>query len=350
VAANTDFVEIALEESPLNEATHALGTTPNRISTNKFYLPARAARLSPAPSHLDRSDELRGITGAVPRLIETYDPAGSLSVRAYADALIYLFSLAGFTGVHTAGDGIITDPDTVAIPTGAHRWVFNKADQLSPQTAQIKTNYKDEDVLLTGNGYALSSLAIPATGEVTADLAGLLLTKAAHDSSTNPAVSSAAIPPFRRGDLFLTWLSGGGVASDFNISMATPLERIRSMGLNPPSYFPDSLQFGDDQVYATGSIPKRVLNGTDYAALLAATTFAAKAKWVSPKVIGATAYKYSMWIEMPSCQYVGGDADEIGNRRRFGASYDFFAAYDESAGYDVKVTIVGSLAAIATYT
>lgn len=349
MAANSDFVEIILEETPVPEGANTT-LTPYRLSTNKLYLPARSMRLSPAPEHLDRSDELRGITGAVPRLIETYGPGGSLSLRAYPKALTWLFNLAGFVGTHTAGDGIITDPDTNVIPVGAERWVFTKRDAITAQSAQVRCNYKDEDVLLTGHGFAVSSLALPSSGELTADWMGLVLNRAAHDSTTNPAVTSAAIPPFRRGDLFLTWLSGGGSVSDFNFTIASALERVRTMSLNPPSYFPDVLEFGDEQVYVTGSIPKRVLSGTDYDALLAATTFAAKARWTSPKVIGATAYKYSLWVEMPACQYVAGDADEIGNKRRFGASYDFFAAYDETAGYDVKITLVNDVVAVATYT
>jgi hypothetical protein len=347
VAANQDFVEVILEETPRPEG--AVTTTPYRLATEKLYLPARSARLSPAPEHLDRSDELRGILGSVPRLIETYQPAGSLSMRAYAKALTWLLTLSGFTGVHTAGDGIITDPDVATIPATAHRWVFTKNSGITAQTAQFKTNYKDEDMLLTGQGFGVSSLALPASGELTADLMGLVLLDAVHDAATNPAIDSAAIPPFRRGDLFLTWLSGGGVVSDFNVSIANALERIRTMSLATPSYFPDVMEYGDDQVYLTGSIPKRVLSKTDFDALMAATTFAAKARWKSPKSILATAYKYSMWIEMPACQYVGGDADEIGNKRRFGASYDFFAGYDEASGFDVKITLVNDVTSIATY-
>lgn len=348
MAANSDFVEVRLEETPVYEGANT-AVAPYRISSNKLYLPSRSARLSAAPEHLDRADELRGIQGAVPRLIETYGPGGSISLRAYPKALTWLFELAGFKGTFTAGDGIITDPDAALIPIGASRWVFAKRDAITPQTAQVKTNYKDEDVLLTENGVAVSSLALPASGEVTADLMGLYLTRAAHDAATNPSIESAAIPPFRRGDLYLSWLAGSGATGDFNLSIASALERIRTMSLDPPSYFPDQIEFGDDQVYMTGSIPKRILDPQDYDALLAATTFAAKARWKSTKVIGATAYKYSLWVEMPACQYVGGDADEIGNKRRHGATFDFFAAYDEAAAYDVKITLVNDVTATATY-
>lgn len=349
MAANSDYALIQLEESPLNEQTFGAGTTPNRISTDKLYMPVRSMQIGPTPQHLDRSDELRGIQGAVPRLIDNYQPAGRVSIRAYAKSLTWLLELAGFKGTFTAGDGIITDPDLNVIPTGASRWVFTKRDAITPQTAQVKLNYKDEDCLLTGNGFAVSGLTLPASGEVSGEMMGLYIRDAAHDAATNPSIASQAIWPFRRGDLFLSWLSGGGVPADFSLSIASALERVNTMSLDPPSLFPDVLEFGDEQVYVTGSIPKRVLSRTDYDALLAATTFAAKARWKSAKSIGVTSYKYTIWVEMPACQYVAGDADEIGNKRRHGANYDFFAAYDESAGYDVKVTIVNDVTAIATY-
>jgi hypothetical protein len=56
-----------------------------------------------------------------------------------------------------------------------------------------------------------------------------------------------------------------------------------------------------------------------------------------------------MWVQMPAAIYSGGNSDEIGNKRRFGASFDFKAEYDEGAGYDVKITLVNDVSAIATY-
>src|SRR3990172_12254565 len=77
-----DFVEIALEESPLNEQTFDDAVTPNRVSTNKLYLPARSAALTLGPAHLSRADELRGILGSVPDLIDGDAPAGAPPPRA----------------------------------------------------------------------------------------------------------------------------------------------------------------------------------------------------------------------------------------------------------------------------
>jgi hypothetical protein len=346
--AAKDFCEICLEETPIPE--DAVKTaTPYRLANEEVYLPARAARLSPGVQHLDRADELRNITGAVPRLIEGYEVGGSISERCYLKDLTWLLAIAGFDYVHTAGDGLITDPDGDAIPVGTHRWVYSKRDAITARTAQMRLNYATEDILLTGNGIGVPQLQLTAAGELSADLVGMVLARAAADTTTVPAVAASTIPPIRRGDLFLSWLSGGGKVADFSVQVANALERINSLSKDPPSYFPDDLELGNDQVQVTGSVPKRVLDGTDYDALLAATSFAAVARWVTPKVIGATAYKYSLWVEMPSCQLVSGDADELGNKRRHGANYDFFAAYDEALGYDVKITVVNDVAAIDTW-
>lgn len=342
-----DFAEIAMEESPRYDG--AASTTPYRISTDKLHLPVRGVRLGPAPSHLSRADELRGIKAEPPRLIETYDPDGSLSVRGYLKDLVWLFELAGWVGTFTAGDGIITDPDAATIPTGASRWVFTKRDAIVAQTAQVKLNFKDENLQLLGQGYAVSSLAIPASGEVSADLMGMVLKRNAVDTTTVPVYSSSAIPPIRRGDLFLTWLASSGRSSDFSLAFSNPLERVRTLSIDPPTSFPDVIEHGDEWPSVTGSIPKRVLAAADIDALLAASTFAAKARWKTPKVIGATAYKYTMWVEMPACQLVEGNPEDLGNKRRVGADFSFVATHDEASGFDAKITIVNDVTAIKTF-
>jgi hypothetical protein len=349
--AAVDFVEVALEESPNNQVTFGSAVTPNRKSTNKLYLPSRTALLSPAPDYLSRADELRGIAGSVADLIDSYTPEGSLSERAYWKDLTWLLSLAGFTGVVTAGNGVITDPDAVVIPAGGpQRWVFTKKTGITAQTAQIILNYANEAVKFQGNGFGISKLDLNAAGELSADLLGCYLQRLAVDTTTVPSLVSSAIPPLRRGDLTLTWLTGSGTPDDFSFSIENPLEGAPGWLLSPASFFPSSLEFaGDQQVRVTGSVPKRVLDADDIDALLNASTFAAKARWKSQTNIAATGYKYSFWVEMPACQYTGGDADEITNRRRRGASFDWYAAWDEVSGYDVKFTLVNDVTAIATY-
>ncbi len=406
-----DFVQIALEENPLNETTFDDAITPSRVSTDKLYLPARSARISPQPQHMDRADELRGIAGAPSRLIDSFLPDGSISVRAYAKLLTWLLELSGFEGVVTPGGAAVPGPEQTTatgvnalnsatvnvgdttlfpatgsfvmggvattytgktptsftgcgahaattggeiindlVPAGASKWVFNKRTSINAKTAQILINYARQALLFRGNGYGVSSLTLNSAGEVTAELMGLLCRREAVDTTTVPAYPAQSLPPFRRRELYLTDLAGGGRVAEWNLAIANPLDRIFSLSLPIPSAFPDAMEHGDDQVQVTGSIPKRVLDADDYDAIVNATTFAAKARFKSASVIGATSYGYALHIDMPACQYVSGSPAEMGNRRRFGMDdVGFFAALSDTAGYDVRITLVNDVTAINTF-
>jgi hypothetical protein len=405
-----DFVEIALEETANNELQYASALTPYRKSTNLSYLPSQSVKIAPGVNPMSRADELRGIPGEVARLKDDFQPTGKLSVRAYGDILPFLLALSGFSGVVTPGGSTITDPNTTTVsganslnsatinvvdatpfestgsvvinginvtytgktatsltgcgshaaytggesvfgnvPTGAYKWVFTKQAGIGAQTARFRTNYIDENVELDGYGFAISQLAIAADASLDADLTGLFMRRLAADTSTVPVIQAGAIQPFRHGDLYISALSGGGVVGDWTCSIANSLERIKTMSLTTPSDWPDVMEFGDDQVQVAGTLPKRVLSGVDYDALLAATTFAMTAKWAGRSNIAATAKKYGLWIQMPACQYVGGDQDDLQNKRRHGFSPDWFAAIDDTLGYDCKITVVCGVPAIATY-
>jgi hypothetical protein len=403
-----DFALVQIEESPLSERTFGLGATPNRVATEKLYVPHTAFGLKPNPAYVDRADEQRAILGAVPKLLESYAPSGSYSERCYLDDITWWLYLVGFTPVHTAGGALVTDgdqttatgvnalnsavvnvadtslfpaagtfimlatavtytgktatsftgcsnhPATVGgeavngnVPVGAHKWVWTKRSGINAQTAQIILNYADEAVRLQGNGFAISDLSISGDGVIQSNLLGLLLQRLAVDGATVPSYTTQAVPPVRRGDLFLSWLAGGGPLDDFSFAIANSLNPGRSMSLLPPSNFPDLMEYGDAQVVVTGSIPKRVLAAADIDALLAASTFAAKARWRTPKVVAATTAFYSMWLEMPAAQLTDGSFDDLANRRRHGGSYNFEAAYDETSGFDVRITVVNATAAAA---
>lgn len=342
-------IRIQYEENPRNELTPAgtPGTGPNRVSTVSRDFPTTAARLNANPTLLDRSAEARNIPAAVPGLQDSFAPDGALAERAYIDDLIFLFGLAGYTGVFTAGNGVITDPDAGTIPTGASRWQFTRRTGITPQTAQMTALYANEGMFLQGRGYAISDWTINAIGEFGSTWAGLFV-GAIADPSIVPVLISPAIPPVRRADLSLTWVTGGAKASDFSLSDTTGLQVSYDMGSNG-SYFPETIEFADALPRMTGSVTKRQINSNDWAALIAASTFSAKAKWLQTVNIGATTYKYTMWIEMPSCYLTGGTPDDISANRRRGASYNFEAGYDAAAGYDVRITCVGSITAVSTY-
>jgi hypothetical protein len=346
MATIQDCVQLLIEESPRYEG--APTTTPYRLSTNACWLPVQTTGLNPGVQLLDRADELRGIEGAPPQLVETYEVAGGISMRGYINQLTWLLQLSGFTGLLTAGNGIITDPDAQTIPTGASRWEFTKRVGITAKTAQMILAYANFGVFLRGQGIGVSGWTLNADGAYTADLMGLVEGNIA-DPNLTPSLDAMSIVPIRRGDLFLTWLASSGTTDDFTISATNPLMRRRTLSLATPSNFPDKMEHGDEKVRVGGSIPKSALADADVDALLAASTFAAKARWKTPVNIGATGYKYSIWVDMPKCQIIGGTVDEIANRRRFGGSYDWQAAWDDVAGYDVKITLVNGVPAIETY-
>jgi hypothetical protein len=347
VATTQDLIQIKTEESPVYEGA-TTATTPYRLSTVAAYMPIQSARIDPGPQLLDRSDEVRGIEGALARLINGYEPAGSLSVRAYLDSLVFLLNASGMTDTITTGNGVITDPDSAVIPTGAYRHVFTKRGGITAKTLQVILSYVDEGVHLRGNGFGVSGLTLNAAGEVTADLMGLVVANVA-DPNLTPVLPAGSIYPLRRGDMSLTWLSNSGTTDDFTMSLANPLNRRSSLGLTPPSFFPDKMEHGDERVYLTGSIPKSALADADVDNLISAGTFSATAKWKTPVAVAPSTYKYSMWIQMPACQYVGGQPDELANKRHLGGSFDWFAAWDEVTGYDFKITIVCGISQLEAY-
>lgn len=339
-------VQLALEETPRYQ--NAVTTTPYRVATDVTYLPITSTSYSPNVAFVDRADELRGIEGAVPSLVDGYAPAGDLAVRAYANPLTWLLCAGGYQATYTAGaaSGVL-DPDAGVIPVGASRWVFTPrpftTSSQQARSMQMLLNYVTEGVFVTAQGVGVTGVTLNSAGDMTAALTGLVYVRG-NDPNLTPAYDTQAIPHFRRGDLTLTWLASSGTTDDFTISVANALTANRPLG--QASYFPSELNPGDARLRVTGTIPKWRTAIADLDALLAGTTFAAKAKWVSPKVIGATTYKYSMWLEMPACQYTGGAPAALGNNRRVGASFDWTAAYDETAGYASRITIVNSIVSI----
>jgi hypothetical protein len=258
--ASGNGIRIAYEENPRNELTPA-GTPvtgPNRISTITRDFPTTAARLNANPSLLSRADEARNFPSATPGLPDSFAPDGALAERAYIDDLIFLFGLAGYTGTHAAGDGVITDPDAQTIPSGAHKWQYVRRTGITPQTAQVTCLYANEGFFLQGRGFAISDYTLNAAGEFGSTWTGLFVGNIA-DPNITPTLISPSILPVRRADLKLTWISGGATASDFSISDTTGLQVSYDMGQNG-TFFPQTIEVADALPALTGTIAKRQLN------------------------------------------------------------------------------------------
>lgn len=343
-ATPSECVQLALEETPRYEG--AVTTTPLQVSTTVHYLPIQSTILTDNPTPLDRGDEVRGNEGEVQKIEDSHAPAGTIAVRGYIDSMTWLLTASGLKGVYTAGDGIITDPDGATIPVGAARWVFSKRTGLTAKTLQILACYVKNSVFLQGQGYGVTQLQGDAAGAVQATLEGLVLLRTA-DPNLTPSYAVSTIMPMRHRDLTLTWLTGSGTTSDFTWQLAQQLNPRRTFSLATPSFYADVMEQGDNKVKLTGTIPKSTLDQDDYDQLIRTSAgFSAKAKWVTGTSIGATAKKYSMWIEMPKCQYVGGSVDPIVNARRYGGTFNWEAAWDESSGYDFKITLVNGVTVI----
>jgi len=345
MATLVDCAQIAIEETPRYE--NATTVAPYRVSTNVKYLPVQSIRLNPAPQFMDTSDEVRGIEGGYPQLINGFEPEGALSMRAYINDLTWLLPIAGWTGAHTLSSGSTLDPSGSTMAAGSHKWVFTKRTGVTAKTAQFWVCYADEGVFLKGQGFGIQTLTLNAAGEVGADMAGLVVLNTT-DPSLTPSFDAATILPIRKGDITLSWLASSGTTNDFSLSMASPLQREKSLGTASAGFFPDQMLFGDDRLRVTGTIPKAALADADLDALMAGTAFSATARWRTPVAVSAST-NYSIWVEMPACQYIGGQADELANKRRFGGSFDFWAAWDSSTGKDATITLVNSVAAVETY-
>lgn len=342
-----EMIRIQLEETPRYEG--AVTTTPYRIASETLDIPMQGWGQAVPTDWMDRSDEARAIEGAVPNVVDQINPTGKLATRGYFNALTWLLSLAGFVGVHTTGDGVITDPDTTVIATGAHKWVFSKRSGAAAQTAQIIGSYGSAGPWTKGQGFGIGALSLDAHGIMSADFDGLVLARLASDPALTPAFDVSAILPPRRADLNLSWLASSAQTTEFALNLTNPLFPYSSYSLATPSVYRDKLEQDDARARLGGTVAKRSIANADWDAVQSGAVFAATAKWKSAKSIGATATKYGLWVDMPACQYSGITPDDIANKRRFGAGYDFWAAFSESAGYDVKFTLVNAVASIATY-
>lgn len=401
------FLQLQMEESPRYEGAPAVA--PYRLATEKVYFPTTSGGFDPEPQHDDRADELRGAEGDPELLIETYEPEGGIEERCYLNNLTWLLALAGLQYVATPGGAAVTGPQQTTVvgvnglnsavvnvvstagwestgsfvmggvattytgktatsftgcgnhaatvggevvndlvPAGVTKWVFSKRGGITAKTAQIIAQYEAEAVTLRGQGFGVSEIKLDAAGKLVADIMGLVVGNIAPSADV-PVYDSAQIPAVRRGDLFLTWLAAGGTIEDFNLTLSNPLERVRSQSLETPSYFADLMEHGDEKVRLGGSIPKRRLADADIDATMAATPFAAKAQWRTPKNIGATSKKYLLHVDMPRCQLTKASIARLSNNRRHGGSYDWVARQDETLGYDFRVTLLNAVSSIETY-
>lgn len=332
----TGYLHGAFESTPGNEVN-----TPT-LSTKVIYFPLITSKPDLNPDPMERDDELRNQDEPLPVLEEAHDPAFSYASRAYPDLLGFWLKAALGAPTTTAGNGVITDQDGVAVPTGAYRHVwtapFGPAG-VSPQTVQLQHSYKDQSVFYKLKGAAVEQLSIttPEKGGARLEVSGpaAYMTRQS-DPALSPSYESLTVRPFTRGNLTLpSFLSGSNARfEDFTVNANVPVDMVRSLGA--ASKFPDVVEKGDGLIVFTGAATMRTLDQDDYDALKAATGFALTARWTNDSVI-ASAYPYKLYLVCTNAQYVGGEVDDLDSRRRHGASFSWKATYAGSASVTVQL-------------
>ena len=337
------YVEERFESIPGNE------TNSPTLSTKKFYPPLQSFGPKLGAKPLSRDDELRNQDEPLPVVPDAFEPSWEYKGRAYPDSLGWALKHICGAPVTTAGDGIIKDPDEVAIPIGATRHVFAAPfgpAGASPLTTQMIASYLDQSTFFKLKGAACAELSLesPEEGGATISRSGpaLHLARIANPAIT-PAYEALSIRPFIRGNLTLKWLTGTGTTQDFSLSIANPVEAARSLGIASKS--PDIMEKANEgPIVVSGSIPKRQLDSDDIDALINATGFEAVAKWVNDSII-ASSYPYKLFVGMANCQYTGGEPDALANQRRHGASFDWKSTAATTGS--TTITLVNATASYA---
>lgn len=318
------------------------------LSTKILYRPAVSVNFEPNATPLERDDELRGTDEPLMVLSDTFAGNWSAEGRLYPDT-------AGFELKHilgapttTVGNGVITDPDGATIPTGGFKHVWTAPFGPSgdaPLTTEEIVAAKDQAVFWRAKGVGCDSLAItnPGTGGTMYTASGPVTyyTRIA-DPSLTPTYEALTVRPFFQRDFVIaTYLGATGVSSDYDVSIANPIEDVDDLSVGPTQHrrgLAKSKEPGP--IVFSGTITKRVIDADDWDALMAATGFAVKVRWTSRSII-ASAYPYKLFIEHDNAQYVGGGPEPISNSRRIGASFEYKATYD-GAGASTTVTLVNA--------
>lgn len=332
----TGYAQFQHESLPGNEFN-----TPT-LSTKIFYPRLQAFTPDEGSGQMVRDDELLNTDEPVSSILESFDPNWSLESRGYPDLVGMMLAIALGLPTTTVGNGIITDPDAVAIPTGAYKHVWTAPfgpTGTSPKTAQIQLAYKDNPIFYKFKGAAINQITIdtPPSGGMSLKIGGPAnyFIRIA-DPALTPTFEADTIQPFLRANLVIpTWLASTGITADFGVVIDCPVEAHHTAGSG--SKYPDATFKGDTPIMVSGSMPKEILNAADWDALIAGTTFAAKARWQSLVNIVST-YPYKFYVEGTAAQYQDANPEPLSNKRRIGGSFGF--KYTRAGSTSATLTLV----------
>lgn len=276
-------------------------------------------------------------------IVVTFNGSGLQAVITATNTGLTGGATPAVTVVHTTSGttSAAVDPDGFGVPVGATMWTATKRSGPIAKSAQIDLIRPGEAFYERLQGAGVSQLTLNANGEISADFMGLV-----HIPITDPALTpsydSASIVPVRRGDFTLAWLTGAALIQDWSATITNNIERGDHLGIR--SYYRKRLDATGAPVRVGGNLTSRDITLAEVAASFAQSTFVSKATFRAAKGVGSTAYPYSLWVQGPSTQLRSFTTDPVTNARRFGATYEWWHAYDEGAGYDSKITVVNAIA------
>lgn len=339
------WVCMAAEELP-----NAEGGT-NDVSSNAFFLKADSVKFDEGLTLLEEKGKTVGYLGRAKHLgVAKYEPKMTISgvFPRPSDLGLFLLLFAGDVE-KTAGGALVTDPDGDDVPAGCTKWVYEFAEE-EPKTVQVTAKDAGGKFWrMTGAGLTSIAFKFGDDGVLGCDLELMgLFGGEIDDPSLTPSFDAAT--PFRQGDMTLEWLSGSAVTKGFDFTLAAGLETDK--GFSVVSDYPDTIQFSNDEESLpsiAGSIDKRTVTTADLNALHEGEQFKAIIKLTHRQDIGLTERTSAMWIELPGCQHVSWDPDDIANVRRRESRWGWEARIDESDGTLATITLVNGTSSYENY-
>jgi hypothetical protein len=156
-------------------------------------------------------------------------------------------------------------------------------------------------------------------------------------------MEAPSIRPFVHANLAVSFSgsnapSGTGAASGFTVAINNPVTAVRTLGVS--SQYPDRMEKDDGVISLSGTIAKRNLTKSDWDAMRDLNLFTITATWNGGFITGTSGAKYGLQMVIQA-QLVGGDIDDLDNKRRHGSSFNWSAVYDGSTASAV-VKLVNS--------
>ncbi len=319
------------------------------MSSDSFWVPHESLKILENVTIEDRDQECDGTVDSRSGIPIEYNPEWEMKVKDYPNLVGIGLLLALGNVTSTPGDGIITDPDGNTIPVGAYKHVFAYKTGIDVRTMSYWGQDQDANNW-HATGMGLETLKISGTkGSLDIDLKGKALYVEEFGDPGATAFPADTLVPWAFGQLGLTWVSGGAIVEEFNFEFAqsckTEHAPIQAGCMWPTIY---ELDKGVARKL-TGNCNKRQLSITDWNALVGGTTFSATAKYQTRQLIGTTTYPFSMWINMPECQYQKGTPDDIKKEPRRANKLTWKANYDTAGAEPAfTITLVNSVAGYMT--